>query len=127
MTSQRDPQIIEFLLRLHSRRPDVAEGKEPDWTEWSLTVVSDPVIFRAVADPNTGSWNGPLEPGVEIVAPVPLNDPWWTVFLHDATGVAVLSDRVGGPLAVGESHRLPPGEPGEWTDGVNFEGAIVIE
>lgn len=74
-----------------------------------------------------GAWNGPLSPGVEIAPPVMLNDPWWTVFLPDATGLPIVVGQVGRPLAIGDPFTLPPGETGVWTEGVVFDGAVVIE
>jgi hypothetical protein len=127
VSANRSPQIVEVHLRLHTHRPEASANDQADWDEWSSTSVGDPIVFRAVADPIAGSWNGPLPPGAEIAAPVALDDPWWTVFLPDPTGPPVLADRVGGPLAIGERHVLPAGEPGDWRDGVRFEGAIVIE
>jgi hypothetical protein len=35
--------------------------------------------------------------------------------------------QVGRSLAIGEAFNLPPGEPDVWTEGVVFDGAIVIE
>jgi hypothetical protein len=35
--------------------------------------------------------------------------------------------QVGRSLAIGETFNLPPGEPDVWTEGVVFDGAIVIE
>ncbi len=35
--------------------------------------------------------------------------------------------QVGRRLAIGETFKLPPGEPGVWTEGVVFDGAIVIQ
>ncbi len=121
------PQIIECELRLHSDRPVDPPGGAAAWGEWSATTVGEPVIFRAVAVTSEGAWNGPLAPGVEIAAPVALDDPWWTIFLPDSKGRPVFADRVGRRLAIGENFSLPAGQPGIWTNGVVFDGAVVIE
>ncbi len=58
---------------------------------------------------------------------VALDDPYWTVFLPDARGVPIMSDRVGRPLAIGEPFNLAAGVEGQWTANVVFDGAIVTE
>jgi hypothetical protein len=128
MTSgEGDPEIIECEIRLHSTQPASNTTGDASWAEWSETVVGDPVTFRAIAMIAKGAWNGPLAPGVEICAPVALDDPYWTVFLPAGNGVPIVVGRVGRPLAIGEAFTLPPGEPGAWTEGVVFDGAIVVE
>ena len=122
-----DPEIIECQIRLHSGPPPPAAGERSTWAEWSQTCVGDPVNFQAIAITGRGAWNGPLSPGVEISPPVLLNDPWWTVFLPDSQGVPVLSGQVGRPLAIGDPFSLPPGQSDVWTQGVSFDGAIVVE
>jgi hypothetical protein len=64
---------------------------------------------------------------VEISPPVALNDPWWTVFLPDGRGVPVVFGHVGRPLSIGDPFTLPPGESGVWTQGVTFDGAVIVE
>jgi hypothetical protein len=127
MGDEDRPEIIECAIRLHSARPVKEGAGELSWSDWSGTVVGEPVTFQAIAITGKGTWNGPLAPGVEISPPVPLDDPWWSVFLPDGRGVPVVVGRVGHPLAVGEAFTLPPGEAGVWAEGVVFDGAIVIE
>ena|GEM_PF-3921573 len=90
-------------------------------------MVGEPVTFRAIAVTARGAWNGPIPPGVEIAAPVALGDPYWTVFLPASRGRPIQVGRVGRPLGIGEQFILASGEPDTWTDGVTFDGAIVIE
>ena len=127
MVDEGTPEIIECQIRLHSARPVDKGSGEPTWADWSASVVGDPVTFQARALTEKGAWNGPLPPGVEISPPVPLDDPWWTVYLPDGRGVPILSGQVGRSLAIGEPFSLPPAEEGAWTNGVTFEGAIVVE
>ena len=127
MDTGDSPEIIRCQIRLHSGRPT---GEKPDeWTfaDWSHTVVGDAVTFEAIAVTAKGLWNGPLHPGVEIMSFVALDDPYWTVFLPDARGVPIMSDRVGRPLAIGEPFNLAAGVEGQWTANVVFDGAIVTE
>jgi hypothetical protein len=121
------PEIIECEIRLHSGRPTTKTTDELSWADWSETVVGHSVTFQALANRGRGAWNGPLSPGVQVAAPVALEDPYWTVFLPASTGVPLMVGQVGRPLAVGEAFNLTPGEPGVWTEGVVFDGAIVIE
>ncbi len=121
------PEIIECEIRLHSSRPAGAAGDEASWSEWSQTAASDPVTFQARAMTGQGVWGGPLPPGVEVAAPVPLEDPSWTVFLPRGTGRPIVTGEVGRPLAIGETFKLAAAEPGAWTEGVVFEGAIVAD
>jgi hypothetical protein len=128
MGDDRDqPEIIECKIQLHSDRPASSATGEPSTTDWSKTAVSEAVTFRAIAIVSQGAWNGPLSPGIEIAAPVPLENPYWTVSLPASKGVPVLVGQVGRRLGIGETFKLPPGEPGVWTEDVVFEGAIVIE
>lgn len=122
-----EPEIIECEIRLHSGRPAGPATGEPSNADWSETVVGEAVTFQAIAITSKGAWNGPLPPGVEIAPPVALDDPYWTVCLPASRGAPVIVGRVGRPLAIGEAFNLPPGRPGVWTEGVPFEGAIVIE
>jgi hypothetical protein len=129
VTTEDEPEIIECELRLHRARP---AGAAPDpgqltWADWAQTVVGEPVTFRAVAITGKGAWNGPLPPGAQVAAPVTLDDPWWTIFLPSGRGVPVMVGQVGRPLSIGDSFALPPRREGEWTDGIAFQGAIVIE
>ena len=125
---ERRPEIIECELRLHAARPaPPGPGGAASWAEWSATAVGDPVTFKAVASPTTGAWNGPLAPGAAVPAPVDLAEPVYSVFLPAARGLPLLVGEVGRPLAIGECFDLPPGTPGEWTEGVPFDGAIVID
>ncbi len=126
MPGAETPEIIECRLRLHASHPTIGASREPTWTEWSTTVVGDPVTFCARVLTSEGSWNGPLPPGAEVAAPCALEDAWWTVFLPDGTGAAVLSGRVGRPLAIGDTFTLPAAVDGHWTDGVVFDGAILL-
>jgi hypothetical protein len=125
--SEDSPEIIECQIRLHSGPPAKTGDGEPSWTDWSETVVGTAVTFKAVAMTTKGSWNGPLSPGVEISPPVPVSDPYWTVFLPAGRGVPVMVGQVGHALGVGEAFRLPAGELGVWTEGVVFEGTIVTD
>ena len=122
-----DPEIIECQIRLHSSRPDASATGGLSWADWSTTCVGEPVTFQAIAITGKGAWNGPLPPGVEISPPVALDDPWWTVFLPDGTGAPILSGQVGRALTIGDSFSLPPGETGVWTEGLIFDGAVVVE
>jgi hypothetical protein len=122
-----DAEIIECELRLHSGRPTERATGELTWADWSETVVGEAITFRARADTAKGLWSGPLAPGIEVAAPVALDDPYWTVFLPSGRGVPILVGQVGHPLAIGESFHLPPGRPGVWTTDVTFEGAIVTD
>jgi hypothetical protein len=126
-TVEDRPEIIECEIRLHSGRPASKTTAEPSWADWSETVVGRAVRFQAVANMGKGAWSGPLSPGVQIAPPVALDDPYWTVFLPASTGVPLMVGQVGRPLAIGEAFNLPPGEPDVWTEGVVFDGAIVIE
>jgi hypothetical protein len=122
-----DPEIIECQIRLHSARPAAPASGEPSWADWSATCVGEPVTFQAIAVTGRGAWNGPLPPGVAISPPVALDDPWWTVFLPDGKGVPIVAGPVGRALSIGDSFSLAPGEAGVWTEGVVFDGAIVVE
>jgi hypothetical protein len=124
-TADDSPDIIKCQIRLHSSRP--AGEKSAKFADWSRTVVGDPITFEAIAVTGKALWNGPLSPGVEIEAPVPLGDPYWTIFLPSARGVPVLSGRVGRSLANGETFNLPSGVEGVWTSNVVFDGAIVVD
>ena len=128
MTEDQDGgEIIECDLRLHSGRRSDKELEELTWADWSGTVVGHAVTFQALANPTKGLWSGPLPPGVEIAAPMELDDPYWTVFLPSGEGVPVQVGQVGHPLAIGEAFRLPPGEPGVWAAHVVFEGSIITD
>jgi hypothetical protein len=120
------PEIIECEIRLHSSRP-ANTAAEPSWADWSTTVVGHAVTFQAIANMGRKAWNGPLSPGVQVAAPVALDDPYWTVFLPASKGAPVVVGQVGRPLAIGEAFTLPAGQPDVWTEGVAFDGAIVIE
>jgi hypothetical protein len=120
------PEIIECRLRLHVAHPTGDPSGEPTWAEWSTTVVGEPVTFQARVLTKEGAWNGPLPPGADVSSPHRLDDPWWTVFLPDGSGVAVLSGQVGRPLAIGETFSLAPAVDGLWTNGVVFEGVILF-
>jgi hypothetical protein len=119
--------ILECELRLHSARPADKGAGEPTWADWSETAVGHAVTFEARANTAKGLWSGPLSPGAEIAAPIALDDPHWTVFLPSGRGVPIEVGQVGHPLAIGETFRLPPGQPGVWTANVVFEGAIVTD
>ncbi len=127
VSAQDEPEIIECELRLHFARPEIQEGTEPVWADWSETVVGEPVTFRAVAITGKGAWNGPLQPGAAIASPKALLDPWWTIFLPNGRGVPIKAGQVGYPLAIGDEFNLPPGHEGVWEDGVEFTGAIVVD
>jgi len=128
MTDTDDgPEIIKCQIRLHSSRPTGEKPNEPTFSDWSQTAIGDPITFEAIAVIGKGQWNGPLSPGVAIAAPVPLVDPYWTVFLPSAGGVPLISGRVGRSLATGETFTLPPGVEGVWTANVVFDGAIVVD
>jgi hypothetical protein len=121
------PEIIECEIQLHSDRPASNVTGELSTADWSKTAVGKAVTFRAIVIISKGAWNGPLSPGIDIAAPVPLEDPYWTVSLPASRGVPVLVGHVGRRLAIGDVFKLPPGEPGIWTEGLVFDGAIVIE
>lgn len=121
------PEIIECRIQLHSDRPVGTASDEPSIADWSKTAVSEGVTFRAIAIVSKGAWNGPLSPGIEVAAPEPLEDPYWTVSLPAGKGLPIMVGQVGRRLAIGETFKLPPGEPGVWTEGVVFDGAIVIQ
>jgi hypothetical protein len=121
------PEIIKCQIRLHTGRPAGETPDELTFADWSQTSVGDPVTFEAIAITGKGLWNGALPPGVEIAAPVALDDPYWTVFLPSARSVPIVSGRVGRPLAIGEAFNLIPGVEGTWTEDVVFDGAIVID
>jgi hypothetical protein len=128
MTEDQDgAAIIECELRLHSSRPAIKATGEPTYADWSETVVGQAVTFQAIANTAKGLWGGPLSPGAEVAAPVALDDPYWTVFLPSSRGIPVLVGEVGHPLGIGETFRLPPGEPGTWTAHVVFDGAIITD
>lgn len=118
------PEIIECEIRLHTGPPT---GRQGQWSDWQQTAVGEPVTFRAIAITSEGAWNGPLPPGAVVAAPVAMGDPYWSVFLPAPRGLPVLFGPVGRVLGIGESFTLLPREASEWTKGVVFEGAIVIE
>lgn len=126
MENTETPEIIECHLRLHLAHPTGDPSGDPTWAEWSATVVGDPVTFQARVLTKEGAWNGPLPPGADVSSPQALDDPWWTVFLPDGRGAAVLAGQVGRPLAIGEIFSLPAAVDGRWTNGVVFEGAILL-
>jgi hypothetical protein len=121
------PEIIECEIRLHSGQPANKAAAQLSWADWSESIVGHAVTFQAIANIGKGAWNGPLSPGVQIAAAVALDDPYWKVFLPSRRGVPIMVGQVGRPLAIGETFNLPPGQPGVWTEGVVFDGAIVIE
>jgi hypothetical protein len=127
MPDDSSPEIIECDLRLHSAQPANKAPGELVCEDWLATAVGNPVRFEAIAVVGRGAWGGPLPPGAEISPPVPLDDPWWSVFLPSSKGVPVVMGPVGRPLAIGDAFNLAPAEEGVWTTGVVFDGAIVIE